>query len=146
MNSKEYAADILYPNLTHDQKAERALNAVGVCVNEAWTAARSVRPGPSQASKMREGLSKWKAIVRLCKEADPDHPIEVCYFGLYLALAQPELYESLVNQRVFLGYEFTPKEERILSELKSERESKVAKSFAIDPIIAAMILSRWRGK
>lgn len=136
MNSKEYAEQILYPNLTQEQKSERALKAVGDCVQESWGAARTLRSNESQLSKMREGLSKWKAVVRICKEADPEHPIEVCYFGLYLALAEPKLYESLVDQKVFLGYEFTPKEEKVLNDLKTARAQKLS----IDPrILAAAI-------
>lgn len=124
MKAQDYANKIL--NEPHaDGKAQDVLNAVRDLVNDAWTAARKMKQA-SMVSKMREALSKWKAVVRIVLDADADHPIAVCYFGLYLALANSELYEYMVKQNVFLGYEFSPKEESILAEMKAERAIKVA--------------------
>ncbi len=90
-------------------------------LRETQVAVRKTKTLPSMYGAFREGLSKWKAVVRLVHAVLPDHPVTVNYLGLFIASDKPEAFEALVANKVFLGYEFCSKEQEILDDLKSKR-------------------------
>lgn len=73
---------------------------------------------PVIAGKFRESLSMWKAIVTKVKASDPEYPIEVNYFGLFILTHDEALFDRLMRLRVFLGYEFSAREQSILDSIR----------------------------
>ncbi len=129
MKAKEYAEKIIVRS--HD------LADTSVEVNEAMTRAGceaaieilkevradSLRCRTVQAKlgAFRAGLTKWKAVVRAVHALMLDHPVTDNYLGIFIASDNPEAYQELVNNKVFLGYEFSNTEQQILREVSARQ-------------------------
>lgn len=136
MKAKDYAEALLTKSRTAAVELEHApvadfelavtrlgANAVVELMKEMQVAVSKTRSDQAMYGAFREGLTKWKSVVRLVHEDYPDHPVSVNYIGLFLAMSKPDVFETLVANKVFLGYEFSAKEQTILDDLKCKRMS-----------------------
>lgn len=136
MKAKEYAAKIIEEtsaipgDVVGDERLkceiDIMLKYVVAVADEIMDRMRQVSKSEAIFSAFREGVTKWKAIVRAVRETMPNHAIDDSALGVFISTKDAELYEKLVAKNVFIGYEFSPSERRTLEELRKNRASKLA--------------------
>ncbi len=154
MKAKDYALDLITKSQAaavelanapvSDFKVALVRLGANVCVDvlrETQEAVRKTKTVQATLGAFREGLTKWKAVVRLVQEQYPGHPVTVNYFGMSIAMDKPSAFEQLVANNVFLGYEFGPKEQEILDAMKEKKmEADVTARF--NYLVSCFMLGR----
>lgn len=147
MKAREYAQEILELSSLIAQDADHKTNVVKMILSTASSIliecsdkAKRTKTDPATIAAFREGMTKWKAVVRSVYASEPHHMICDNTFGLFIAQKSPGLFWTLVHNNAFLGYTLSPAEQKIFDEFEEEqRRARVEKVLKqLNPIDALL--------
>ena len=109
--------------LTDDKdKLTEVFEAFYIIRDEISEAVKQRRNVDSQIGVYRDGLTKWKSVVRHTNESNPSIPIFDNIFGIYFATQAPKVFEILLQRNVFLGYVMSASEQELIDTIKRQKE------------------------
>lgn len=120
MKAKDYVARIVADVGNEDILVQVVMDVVKETTDVALAPKKTL---PSIIAAVREGFTKWKAIVNQVKTQHPDHIIDASLFLMVLGLSHTVLYSQAVKHNVFLGYTLSEKEKAVAKQGELELEN-----------------------
>lgn len=109
---------------TDEERLVEVFKAFYIVRDEIISTLSKRKAAASLVGVYRDGLTKWKSVVRHTNEGNPKIPIFDNIFGIYYATFAPQVFEILVQQKVFLGYEMSPSEKELIDTVKRQQEMR----------------------